>query len=134
MQIKRLWPILLIAVCVLGLGFFATAQAAPPQQAATVSLAVLNPQGTIPVVNKLAPRLSTLDGKTVAFWDLLPPTFEFQDSGKTFFDEMAVLLKKQYPNVTLVMPDKFDNTPDAAKAVPSILGSKPDAVILGVGG
>jgi len=134
MQIRKFWPILLIAVCLLGLGSFATVQAAPPQQAATVSLTALNPQGTIPVVNKFAPRLSTLDGKTVALWLMLPSTFEFQPAGQAYYARIVELLKKQYPNVTLVMPDKFDNAPDATKAVPSIQAAKPDAAILGIGG
>jgi hypothetical protein len=134
MRIKRLWPILLIAVLMLGLASFATAQAAPPQQASSVNLTVLNPQGTIPVVNSLAPRLSTLDGKTVALWLMMPNTFEFQPAGLAFYTRISALLKKDYPNVTLVNPDKFDNTPDATKAVPSIQAVKPDAAILGIGG
>lgn len=136
MQIKKLWPIfLLIAVCVLGLASFAaTAQAAPPQQAATVSLAVLNPQGAVPVVNKFAPRLSTLDGKKVGLWLMLPSTFEFQPAGNAFFDEIAALMKKQFPNVTLVMPKDFSsNAPEVASAN-VITATKVDAAVLGIGG
>jgi hypothetical protein len=135
MQIKKLLLFLLIAVSALGFVYLTTtAQAAPPPQAATVSLTVLNPQGVIPVVNKFASRLSSLDGKTIAFWLEMPNTFEFQPAGVAFFTEMGAMLTKQFPTAKFVMPDKFDNSPDATKAVPSLMAVKPDAVVLGVGG
>lgn len=134
MQMKKLWPILLIAVFLLGLASFATAQAAPPQQATPVSLAVLNPQGTIPVVNKLAPRLSTLDGKKVGLWLMLPNTFEFQPAGQAFYDEVAVLMKKQFPNVTFVMPAEFSSNLPDIKSAEAITTTKVDAAVLGIGG
>jgi len=134
MRIKKQWLIALIALCVLGFASLATAQAAPPPQAATASLTVLNPQGTIPVVNQFAPRLSTLDGKKVGLWLLLPNTFEFQPAGYAFYDEVAALMKKQFPNVTFVMPKEFaSNAPDLTSAV-AITTTKVDAAVLGIGG
>ncbi len=134
MRTKRIMLVLLIAAFVLGLGSLATVtQAAPPQQASTVSIKVLNPQGTIPVVNKFAPRLSTLDGKTVALWLELSNTFEFQEGGKAMFSDIAVSLTKQFPNVKILTPDKFPDAPEL-KSADAIIAAKPDAAILGVGG
>jgi hypothetical protein len=135
MQIKKILLFLLIAVCALGFVSLATTtQAAPPQQTGSVSLTVLNPQGTIPVVNKFAPRLSSLDGKTVGLWLMMPNTFEFQPAGKAFYARITELLTKQFPNVKLVQADKFDNSPDATKVIPTIQAAKVDAAVLGIGG
>jgi hypothetical protein len=134
MQIRKQLPLLLIALCVLGLGSFVSVQAAPSSQAASVSLTVLNPQGNVPVVGKFAPRLSTLDGKRVGLWLMLPNTFEFQPAGFAFYDEIAAMMKKQFPNVTLVMPKEFSsNLPEIASTV-AITSTKVDAVVLGIGG
>jgi len=134
MQIRKQLPFLLIALCVLGLGSFVSVQAAPSPQAASVSLTVLNPQGNVPVVGKFAPRLSTLDGKKVGLWLMLPNTFEFQPAGVAFYDEIAAMMKKQFPNVTLVMPKEFSsNLPEIASTV-AITSTKVDAVVLGIGG
>ena len=134
MRTKRIMLVLLIAAFVLGLASLATTtQAAPSPQAASVSLKVLNPQGSIPVVNKFAPRLSSLDGKTVALWLMLPSTYEFQPAGLAMYADLAAALTKQFPNIKLVMPDKFDNAPEL-KSTESIKSAKVDAAILGVGG
>jgi len=134
MRTKKLMLVLLIAAFVLGLASLATTtQAAPAPQAASVSLKVLNPQGSIPVVNKFAPRLSSLDGKTVALWLMLPSTFEFQPAGVPMYADLAAALTKQFPTIKLIMPTKFDNAPEL-KSTESIKAAKPDAVILGVGG
>ena len=135
MHNKKFLLIVLIVLCALGLASFAaTAQAAPPQQAASVSLTVLNPQGTIPVVNKFAPRLSTLDGKKVGLWLMLPSTYEFQPAGNAFFDEIAALMKKQFPNVTLVMPKEFSSNAPEVTSANVITATKVDAAVLGIGG
>ena len=135
MRTKKLLVVLLVAVFALGLASLATTtQAAPPQQAASVTLTTMNPQGTIPVVNKFAPRLSTLDGKTVGLFLLLPSTFEFQPAGTAMYTDLAAALTKQFPNIKLVMPDKFNNAPDATLVIPSVQAAKVDAMILGVGG
>lgn len=134
MRTKRILLVLVIAAFVLGLATLATTtQAAPAPQAASVSLKVLNPQGSIPVVNKFAPRLSTLDGKTVALWLMLPSTYEFQPAGMAMYDDLAAALTKQFPNIKLVKYDKFDNAPEL-KSTESIKSAKVDAAILGVGG
>lgn len=134
MQIKKLWLIVLIALCALGLASFATVQAAPPQQTASVSLTVLNPQGSIPVVGKYATRLSTLDGKKVGLWLMLPSTYEFQPAGNAFYAEVAVLMKKQFPNVTFVMPAEFSSNAPDIKSADAITMTKVDAAVLGIGG
>lgn len=134
MQIRKQLPLLLIALCVLGLGSFVSVQAAPSPQAASVSLTVLNPQGNVPVVNKYAPRLSTLDGKKVGLWLMLPSTYEFQPAGLAFYDEIAAMMKKQFPNVTIVMPKDFSsNAPEVASAN-VITATKVDAAVIGIGG
>lgn len=135
MRIRKLLPLLLIAVFALGLALVATsAQAAPPVQTASVSLTVLNPQGAIPLVTKFSQRLSTLDGKKVALWLMMPNTFEYQPAGKAFYDKLGQMLTKQFPTIQLITPDKLDNASDAAKASASIIAAKPDAAVLGMGG
>ncbi len=134
MQRKTFMLVLLIALCALGFASFATVQAAPPDQAASVSLTVLNPQGNIPVVNKFAPRLSTLDGKKVGLWLMLPSTFEFQPAGFAFYDEIAAMMKKQFPNVTLVMPKEFSSNAPEVTSAKVITETKVDAAVIGIGG
>jgi len=134
MRTRKALLFLLVAAFLLALGAYASnAQAAPPPQAASVSLTVLNPQGAVPVVNKLAPRLSTLDGKKVALYLMLPSTYEFQLAGVPFYNKMAEMLKKQFPTIELVMPDKLDNAPEV-KAADAITETKANAAILGIGG
>lgn len=134
MQSKKLLLVLLIAAFVLGLASLATTtQAAPSQQATSVSLKVLNPQGSVPVVNKFAPRLSTLDGKTVALYNMLPSTFEFQPAGQAFYKRVTELITKQFPNIKLIQPEKLDNAPEVKSTEP-IKAAKADAAILGIGG
>lgn len=134
MKNVKLLLLLLIAVLLMGLGAFATTtQAAPAPQAASVTLKTLNPQGNVPQVNKFAPRLSTLDGKTVALYLMMPSTYEFQPAGVAFYKRMTELLTKQFPNVKLIQPDKLDNAPEVKAAEP-IKTAKADAAILGIGG
>jgi hypothetical protein len=134
MQRQKFMLVLLIALCAIGLASFATVQAAPPDQAASTSLTVLNPQGTVPVVGKFAPRLSTLDGKKVGLWLMLPSTFEFQPAGVAFYDEIAAMMKKQFPTVTIVMPKDFSSNAPEVTSTKAITETKVDAAVLGIGG
>lgn len=133
---RKILVILMVVVSLFGTGVLgAGAQTLPasgsvqPAAATTVTLKVLNPQGAVPATGKLAPRLSTLDGKRVVLWLLLPNTFEFQPAGKAFFASISEQLKKQFPKATLIDVNTFNET-----GLEEIQKQKPDAVILGVGG
>lgn len=135
-KIRQVLLILMVVVSIFGTGVLgAGAQSLPaagsvrPAAADTVTIKVLNPQGAVPATGKLAPRLSTLDGKRVVNYLLLPNTFEFQPAGKAFFASISEQLKKQFPKVTIVDVNSFNET-----GLEDIQKEKPDAVILGVGG
>ncbi|NLY55026.1 MAG: hypothetical protein GX058_00785 [Firmicutes bacterium] len=108
------------------------------QALATVSLEVLNPSAAIEITQKLAPRLSDLNGKRVAMWlsgGVKDEDGLFTGNGysEIFFDEIAAALKAKYPNVEIIPYTEF---PISYSPLPleNILAVKPDAVIIGAGG
>jgi hypothetical protein len=72
--------------------------------------------------------------KKVGLWLMLPNTFEFQPAGQAFYDEVVVLMKKQFPNVTFVMPAEFSSNLPDIKSADAITTTKVDAAVLGIGG
>lgn len=92
-------------------------------------LTVLNPLGHPPAIAKvpMAPRLDTLDGKTIYIVDI-----GFTNTHQ-LFTEMADLLGERFPNsrfeVRLKIGTYFDDDPDLWAEI----REKGDAMIIGVG-
>ncbi|NLD37623.1 MAG: hypothetical protein GX654_12220 [Desulfatiglans sp.] len=124
MKLRR---ILITAAC---LGLFASINIPSGAMAATEKepvITVLNPLGTPPPieVKQMAPRLKTLDGKTIYFINT-----GFPNSGR-LLEEMSKWFKANYPNANMVIARAgMDNIPPN---VMTEIGEKADAVILGVG-
>lgn len=108
------------------------------QALATVSLEVLNPSASIEITDKLAPRLTDLNGKRVAMWlsgGLKADNGELSGNGysEVMFDKIAADLRAKYPNVEILPYTEF---PLSYSPLPldEILAANPDAVIIGAGG
>ena len=75
-------------------------------------ITVLNPLGQLPPIKlePMAPRLDTLDGKTIYVVDVKFP------NSKPFGEELVKVLKEQYPKTNWVPREKigsyFDDDPD----------------------
>lgn len=99
------------------------------------SIAVLNPQGSIPVANELAPRLDTLEGKKVAFWLSATPDETFAGMGVPLYEKLTTMLIEQFANVEVVpyteLPMKYS---PADEVIAAIIATEPDAVVVGFGG
>lgn len=92
-------------------------------------ISVLNPQGKAPPIQlvPMAPRLDTLEGKTIYIVDMnFPRTHQF-------FEEMQKLLSSRYPETTWELRIKigtyFNNAPDLWAEIKE----KGDGVIMGIG-
>lgn len=102
---------LALAVAVLSI---LTGGTAPAQEA---KITVMNPRGIQPEIRKIpmAPRLASLDGKTVYIVDTKYP------NTKPFVNELTAALKAKYPKTTWVLRDKaagyMDDDPDLWKEV-----------------
>ena len=123
------WYISVAVVTVLCLGLFCSFPTMNDQvqAASTETLTVLNPMGTPPAIQakQMAPRLDTLDGKTIYF----------VNSGYIGTDRlMAVMVdwfEANYPNTNIVMAGgRMTNIPEAVMAE---IGEKGDAAIVGLG-
>ncbi len=93
---------------------------------------LVNPEGSVvlkPV--EIAPRISTLEGKTVALY------WNGKHNGDNFLNRVAELLKEKVKGVKIVKvyetnpeTSNISGSPEKSKAkVPAILKSKPDLVI-----
>lgn len=90
-------------------------------------ITVLNPLGTPPPieVKQMAPRLDTLDGKTIYLINT-----GFPNSGR-LLDEMGRWFKANYPKINIVMAR--GGMTNISPNVMEEIKEKADAVILGVG-
>jgi hypothetical protein len=72
-------------------------------RAADEKIVVFNPRGIQPDIRKIpmAPRLATLDGKTVYIVDTKYP------NTKPFVNELAAALNAKYPKTTWIVRDKI---------------------------
>ena len=99
------------------------------------TLTVLNPQGSVKKDKDLAPRLNTLDGKKIAMWLSATSDQLYAGKGAELYDLLEKMLKEKYPNTQVVhyadLPMKY--TP-ANEVVDKIVGTHPDAVVVGFGG
>ena len=99
------------------------------------TLTVLNPQGSVKKDKDLAPRLNTLDGKKIAMWLSATSDQLYAGKGSELYDLLEKMLKEKYPNTQVVhyadLPMKY--TP-ANEVVDKIVGTHPDAVVVGFGG
>lgn len=86
-------------------------------QAAETKVAVLSPLGQPPVLKMLAmaPRLDTLEGKTIYVVDVKYP------STKPFMEELVKVLSETYPKTKWVLTEKtesyFEDDPDLWKEI-----------------
>jgi len=99
----------------------------PVNAAPEAKITVLNPLGTPPPieVKEMAPRLDTLDGKTIYFINT-----GFPNSGR-LLEELGNWFKANYPKINIVMArGGMTNIP---QNVMTEIKEKADAVILGVG-
>jgi len=97
--------------------FLAGLFAAHGSLADQAKITVLNPLGQPPALKliPMAPRLDTLDGKTIYIVDVGYP------ETKPFFDQMASLLSAAYPKTRWVVRNKistyFEDDPDLWKEI-----------------
>jgi hypothetical protein len=99
------------------------------QVAHEMKLAVLNPKGTPPPIQliPMAPRLSTLDGKTIY---LISDGFPGADQ---FLDQISIWFKKNMPSVTTIYRLKAGALPDDDPKLWAEVKEKGNAVIMAIG-
>jgi len=92
-------------------------------------LSVLNPRGLPPPITliPMAPRLSTLDGKTVY---LVSDGFPGADA---FLNQVSIWFKKNMPNVTTVYRLKAGGFADDDPKLNAEIKEKGQAVIMAIG-
>jgi len=104
---------------------------AKPGKASTIQpkLTVLNPRGTPPPITliPMAPRLSSLDGKTIY---LVSDGFPSAD---IFLDRVSLWFKKNMPNVTTVYRLKAGGFADDDPKLNAEIKEKGQAVIMAIG-
>lgn len=110
-----------------GLFLFLAFLAGFASAAEEAKIAVLNPRGTPPPIRlvPMAPRLDTLDGKTIYVINI--------GFGDTFLPEVQKVLAEKYPAANWVFKRKrgsyFDDDPKLWEEIKD----KGDAMIMGVG-
>jgi hypothetical protein len=100
-----------------------------PSPAQESKITVLNPLGQAPPITRvpMAPRLDSLDGKTVYIVDV-----NFTDTHQ-FFTEMQKLLSERYPKTNWVVRTKSGTYFDDDQTLWAEIKSKGSAMIMGVG-
>ena len=93
------------------------------------TVTALNPLGTLPPLQlqTMAPRLDTLDGKTIYIVDAKFPASE------QFGEELVKLLKESYPGTTFVYKQKAGSYFDDDPALWTEIKEKGDGMIQYVG-
>jgi hypothetical protein len=100
-----------------------------PGASGEVKLTALNPRGIPPPITliPMAPRLSTLDGKTIY---LVSDGFPGADH---FLDQVGIWFKKNMPNVTTVYRLKAGGFADDDPKLNAEIKDKGQAVIMAIG-
>jgi hypothetical protein len=106
-----------------------TKPAGAPASYGGVKVEALNPRGTPPPIQliPMAPRLSTLDGKTIY---LVSDGFPGADH---FLDQISIWFKKNMPSVTTVYRLKKGGFADDDPALWAEIKAKGNAVIMAIG-
>jgi hypothetical protein len=101
-------------------------RSAPAQEA---KITVLNPRGIQPRIQRIpmAPRLATLDGKTIYIVDARYPRT------REFMEELFKILKERYPKTNWVLRDKFGGYVDDDPKLWAEIKEKGGGMVLGVG-
>ncbi len=104
----------------------------PNQPPAAVDLELLNPAGNQEVTQFFAPRLSTLESKTVAFLACDPTKWQPHRIFPVIMDE----LKKLYPTIKFLPMDQFPESTSISDdaIIKQVAARMPDAVITGSAG
>jgi hypothetical protein len=102
---------------------------AAPMSYGSVKVEALNPRGTPPPIQliPMAPRLTTLDGKTIY---LVSDGFPGADH---FLDQISIWFKKNMPSVTTEYRLKKGGFADDDPALWAEIKSKGNAVIMAIG-
>jgi len=98
-------------------------------QAQEPKMTVLNPMGQPPAIARvpMAPRLTTLEGKTIYIVDI-----NFTDTHQ-FFTEMQQLLSEKYPKTTFAVKTKRGTYFDDDPKLWAEIKEKGHAMIMGIG-
>jgi hypothetical protein len=110
--------------------FFVTALLSGSLQAAdTAKITVLNPRGIQPSIRliPLAPRLDTLDGKTIYVVDTKYPLT------KPFVREVYNVLKEKYPKTNWIFRDKIGSYFDDDPKLWAEIKEKGNGMVMAVG-
>jgi hypothetical protein len=107
----------------------ASAKSKPAKISAEAKISALNPKGTPPPIEliPMAPRLSTLDGKTIY---LVSDGFPGADH---FLNQISIWFKKNMPSVTTVYRLKAGALPDDDPKLWAEIKAKGNAVIMAIG-
>lgn len=98
-----------------------------------MELTVLNPAAIIDAPRALAPRPTTLAGKTVALW--LSSNDPLYGHGEAVLAAIGEALRQEFPGVRIIPPEELPLTYKPEDDVlAAILAKSPDAVVGGVGG
>lgn len=121
------WLVGLFFVMGLLVGF--TLDGPGPAKGEEAMITVLNPRGKPPSITlvPMAPRLDTLDGKTVYFVDIRFPGTE------TFIREMMAWFNKNMPKVKTEFRSKAGSMFDDDPKLWAEIKGKGDAVVMGLG-
>jgi len=111
----------------IGIMLVAGILAATASLAQEAKVAVLNPRGALPLIRlvPMAPRLDTLDGKTVY---LIAASFAVP-----LMPELQKVMAEKYPKTTWVLKNKPGSYFDDDPALWAEAKEKSSAVIMGVG-
>jgi len=93
------------------------------------NITVLNPEGQPPPINlmPLAPRLDTIEGKTVYLVDI-----KFTAT-QQLLEELEKLLNERYPNTTIVLKMKAGSYAESDPELWNEIKEKGDAAIIALG-
>ena len=105
-------------------------EAVPPQVA--VDLELFNPSGNQEITQFFAPRLSTLEGKTIAFLACDPVKWQPHRIFPVIMEE----LKKLYPTIKFLPATQFPQSTSISNdsVIQAVANLKVDAVITGAAG